>query len=63
MSSTNVEAFIHSAEGGSFEKVKQCLDEGNVHIDSRDKFGSTALMRAAGSGHLRITKKLYYTLN
>jgi len=63
MSSTNVEAFVQFAADGSFEKVKQCLDEGNVHIDSTNEDGYTALMRAAWKGHLRITKKLYYTLN
>ena len=51
MSSTNELAFVQFAEEGSFEKVKQCLDEGNVHIDSIDEYGMTALMRAAANGH------------
>jgi ankyrin repeat protein len=51
MSSTNEEAFVQFAADGSFEKVKQCLDEGNVHIDSRNEYGETALMRAAARGH------------
>ena len=56
MSSTNQDAFVSFARDGSFEKVKQCLDKGNVHIDSKNKYGMTALMCAAQNGHLRITK-------
>jgi serine/threonine-protein phosphatase 6 regulatory ankyrin repeat subunit B len=54
MSSTNVDAFVQFARDGSFEKVKQCLDAGNVHVDSRNKDGDTALMCAARNGHKGI---------
>jgi ankyrin repeat protein len=50
MSSTNVDAFVQFAEDGLFEKVKQCLDKGNVPIDSIGKYGWTALMCAAMEG-------------
>ena len=51
MSSTNEEAFVQFAADGLFEKVKQCLDKGNVHIDGIGKYGRTALIWAARNGH------------
>jgi ankyrin repeat protein len=51
MSSTNVDAFVQFAADGLFERVKQCLDAGNVHIDGINKDGWTALMCAAEKGH------------
>ena len=59
MSSTNVDAFLQFAADGSVEKVKQCLDKGNVHIDSINPVsGYTALIAAAWKGHEKICMRL-----
>ncbi|XP_021339333.1 ankyrin repeat domain-containing protein 29-like [Mizuhopecten yessoensis] len=43
---------------GNFDLLKRVLDSGKVHVDCKDKEGTTPLILAAANNHLDCVKEL-----
>ena len=54
---SNTEVFFQSVKSGDYAEVKKLLEEG-VDVNDKTPDGYTALMLAAGAGHLNILELL-----
>jgi ankyrin repeat protein len=57
-SSEHLAALLEAAERGQVSRLQEIFKEGKVNLNDKDDEGNTALMKAAGKGHITVVKLL-----
>jgi ankyrin repeat protein len=54
----DIDVFFHHVENGAFDSMISSLESYDIDVNYSDEEGSTALILAAGAGHLSIVEEL-----